>query len=331
MSHHKQGMVRIRIINECLSIGGFWPKEKLIAKIAEADIEISPRSLDNDIALMRNCEQLKYYAPIGNDRKKGYYYTDADYSIDKIPLNDNDIKALNIATATLAQYKYLPLMQEFNTIIDRVIRVVNRAKQSNHESILDFIQFEKTPVAIGLENVDELIEAIKEKHVLQFHYQKFTSATPTVKTIHPYFLKEYRNRWYLIALDVKAQKIKTYGLDRIKSIKNTSNTYLPDISLNKSDFFKHCVGVNLMEHKIDEVELLFSSRQGHYLKSQKIHSSQNIVNDDAKGLLLSFRLIINYEFIGIILSYGSDVSVIKPESLANKIKEIADRISNQYN
>ena len=333
MSHNKQVMVRIRIINECLLKGGFWSKQKLINKIAEADINISNRSLDNDIYLMKNCAQLNYNAPIEYSKiNKGYYYTHTNYSIDKIPLNEKDIKALTLAATTLGQYKYLPLMQEFTTIIDRVIRVVNRAKQSNHESLLDFIFFEKTPVATGLESVNIIIDAIQINSALIITHQKFSEPKPTKLIVHPYFLKEYRNRWYLIGLSDDKKKIRTYGLDRVLNIELSGKPYIKNSLINPKAFFDNCVGINDAEGKPEKVVLLFTPAEGHYLKTQAIHKSQTILDDCPKnGLLLKYNVIINYEFTGLILGYGSDVKVIIPKSLADKIVEIADRIKSKYN
>jgi hypothetical protein len=49
------------------------------------DNEVSLRTIENDICAMRYNEGLGYYAPIENDHsRKGYVYTDTDYSIDKI-------------------------------------------------------------------------------------------------------------------------------------------------------------------------------------------------------------------------------------------------------
>ena len=66
-------------------------------------------------------------------------------------------------------------------------------------------------------------------------------------------------------------------------------------------------------------------------QTQALHKSQKIIEDNPqKGLLLEYDLIINYEFIGILLSYGSDVKVIAPASLADKVVEISKRNIKQY-
>lgn len=332
MSRNKQAMVRMRIINECLTGGKFRSRQQILDKIREADIHVSSRCFDNDIYLMRNCEQLKYFAPIAYCKiQNAYHYTDPFYSIDKIPLNEKDIEALTIAATTLAQYKYLPLMQEFEVVIDKVIRAVDRVKETDHENLLDFIYFEKTPVASGLEYLDSLIEAIKNKRVINLIYKKFGQFNTTQRHVHPYFLKEYRNRWYLVALDDKSQRIKIFALDRIVRIDDSRIDFQEKLNLDKKDFFENGVGISMMDMPIEKVVLSFSEIQADYVKTQAIHVSQKILQDEiGKDLVVEYNLVINYEFTSIILGYGADVKVIQPQSLAHKIQEIGQQIINLY-
>jgi len=332
MSNNKQPIARIRVINQCLSNGGYWSRKDLIAHISKIDLIISGRTLDNDISLMKNCQQLKYNAPIEFSKIfKGYYYTDPNYSIDNLPLNQTDIKALELAATTLKQYQYIPIMKAFTTTIDKIIRVVNRAKRSNHESILDFIEFEKTPVAQGLEFIDMIIDAIQNNKALSITYQKFGHEPSEKQIIHPYFLKEYRNRWYTVVFNENKDEIRTYALDRIKALLNISSPYFQNKYIDTKEYLSNCVGINLMDNNIETVQLHFTSKEGNYIRTQPIHKSQIIIKDSAKeGLIIEYKIIINYELIGIILSYGSDVKVLKPKSLANKIAEISGKTTKQY-
>ncbi|TCC98728.1 helix-turn-helix transcriptional regulator [Pedobacter hiemivivus] len=333
MPQTRQPTARYKIINECLSRpGSYWTKQQLLDKISEIDIDIKGRSIDGDLHLMRHCPQLKYYAPIVYCKnRKGYHYTDPDYSIDKLPLNHADILALELAATTLKQYQYIPIMKEFTTIIDKIIRVVNRAKQADHESILDFIEFEKTPVALGIEHMDIIIEAIQKKLPLNLSYQKFGADISTTQLVHPYFLKEYRNRWYVIGLNESKNEIRTYGFDRIKSVEYSGTPHIPNTLIDTKEYLGNCVGIDLKDNVVELVQLLFTPNQSHYLKSQALHKSQTILEDSPeKGLLLEYRLVVNYELIGILLSYGADVKVLTPQSLGNTIVEILDRTKNRY-
>ncbi|MEE1943965.1 WYL domain-containing protein [Pedobacter sp. KR3-3] len=331
MSQNKQQISRIKVINSCLSNGGYWQKKKLIEKISEIDIDISERTLDYDISLMRHSQQLKYFAPIKFCKtNKGYYYSDLDYSIDKLPLTETDIKKLEIAATTLKQYQYIPLMNEFTTTIDKIIRVVNRAKQSNHESILDFIEFEKTPVSVGLQFMDTIINAIQNKKALKLTYQKFESKTADVHIIHPYFIKEYRNRWYVIALNDRKQEIRTYAFDRIKELEEAVDIYIKNTKIDIKQYLTHCIGINLEEEIVKKVILKFTYNEGKYIKTQSLHHSQKIISDNNSGLTIELNLIVNFELVGIILGYGKQVKVLEPQSLADKIVEIARDTIRQY-
>lgn len=334
MPKNKNQMARIGTLNECFSNKGtYWSIPQLIEKIFQrTDISVKERTIKLDIQEMRESSQLNYHAPIEYCRtNRGYHYTNPNYSIDKIPLSTQDIKALELAASTLKQYQYIPIMAEFTTTIDKIIRVVNRAKQSDHASILDFIEFEKTPVALGIEHIDSIIDAIINKYPLELVYQKFGHATSPGRTFHPYFLKEYRNRWYVVGLNQSKSKIQTFGLDRIKELTKSRSPYMLNTSIDSKEYLGRCIGINLVDGKPSRVVLRFSANEGHYLKTQSLHRSQEIIEDDPeKGLTLEFDLIINYEFTGILLSYGSDVEVLEPKSLAKKIVEISERTIKQY-
>jgi predicted DNA-binding transcriptional regulator YafY len=334
MPNNKNQMARIKTLNECFSLkGSYWSIPQLIDEILEkTDIVVKERTVELDIQNMRTSPQLKYNAPIAYCKSnKGYHYTDPNYSTDKIPLNKTDIKSLELAASTLKQYQYIPIMTEFTATIDKIIRVVNRAKQSNHASILDFIEFEKTPVALGIEHIDTIIDAVLDSHVLDLVYQKFGHPASISKPFHPYFLKEYRNRWYVIGLNGASAKIQTYGLDRIIRLTKSKAVFIKNTVIDSKEYLGRCVGINLQEGLTSRVVLRFSAKEGHYLKTQALHKSQEIIEDDpVKGLTLKYELIINYEFTGILLGYGSDVVVLEPKSLADKIVEISKRVISQY-
>src|SRR5690606_12018330 len=248
-----------RIINSCLTNKKYWSMEQLLEELANSDIKVSERTVKSDIHRMRYCGQLKYYAPIEYCKlNKGYYYTDLHYSIDNLPLSKTDIKALELAATTLNQYRYIPLMSEFTTAIDKIIRVVNRVKSGNHTTILDFIEFEKTPVALGLEFMDIVVDAIQNKLVLEVFYQKFEDETPNTLIVHPYMLKEYRNRWYIIGFSELRQDIRTYAFDRIKNLtSNPKLAFIPNTFMNTKKYLRNCIGVNIKDGKAENVKLQF--------------------------------------------------------------------------
>jgi predicted DNA-binding transcriptional regulator YafY len=323
-------MARIRVINDCLChrTKKYWSKEELAEMILEdADIEISTSSISGDIDKMRNSRQLRYFAPIKHSKlHDGYYYTDPNYSIDNLPLNATDLKALKLAASTLNQYKNIPLLNAFTNTIDKIIKF---SKRSDQGAVLNFIDFERTPFAAGTEYIDTIIEAIQERKCLKIIHQKFGSSTPDEYDLHPYLLKEYRNRWYVIGRNEQKTQLRTFGLDRIVSLGNSDCPYLDDKLVDKN-YLADCIGINIEDQKVETVQLKFVESEGHYLKTQAMHRSQVILKDDADGLILELKVIINFELVGIILSYGALVTVLEPKSLADLISGIAHKIIANY-
>jgi len=332
MPTSKDQPARIRVINECLSRPGtYWPKERLLEKMRNIDIDIQDRTLEGDIADMKRSGKLQYHAPIRWCQvNKGYHYTDPDYSIDKLPLTREDVRRLEWAATTLSQYQGIPFMNEFTTTIDKIIRVVNRVKRGNYETILDFIEFEKTPAAAGLQHMDTIIEAIQMQKPIQLNYQSFDRDYAKKVTVHPYFIKEYRNRWYIIGLNADEHIIKTYAFDRIIHIEPSGALFIKNTYIVNSEYLRNCIGIGLGSGQIERVRLNFTPVSGKYVVTQPLHHSQEILQNDNDAVVVSLDVIINYELVSTILSYGSLVRVLEPDTLVQTIKEAAENIFNKY-
>jgi len=326
---NKDLMARIRVINDCLChrTKKYWSKQELVdAILEETDIDISTSSISGDIEKMKNSRQLSYFAPIKHSKSPfGYHYTDPDYSIDKLPLNAEDLKALRLAASTLNQYRNIPLLNAFTNTIDKIVKF---SKRSDQGAVLNFIDFERTPFAKGMEYIDTIIEAIQEKKCLLITYQKF-GHSPEVYDFHPYLLKEYRNRWYIIGKNEQKGAIRTYGLDRVIALEKSDCRFLDEGLVDKS-YLTNCIGVGIGNGLVERVVLKFVESEGHYLRSQKMHHSQDILQDNEDGLVIVLNVIINFELVGIILNYGAHVTVLEPQSLADKVVEIAQNIIANY-
>ena len=204
MPLNKEALIRYRVINRCLVDHRYVSKAKLIRACEEA-LDIAPlgeRTIDQDLHDMREDTRLGFFAPIKHSREKGgYYYDDPDYSIDNIPLNEEELEALSFASTMLEQYKHIDLFNTFTGAVQKIVDAVNIHRILKSESSYSFIQFESVPEMKGSEYLQVIIEAIRDKTVLEILHQRFDSDKAYLHRIHPYLLKEYRNRWYLIGLN----------------------------------------------------------------------------------------------------------------------------------
>jgi predicted DNA-binding transcriptional regulator YafY len=193
------------------------------------------------------------------------------------------------------------------------------------------IHFEKCQPR-GTENLFPLLHAIKNNLETGFVYSKFRQDKPTRRTAQPYALKEFKNRWYVIAKDTKDSVIKSFALDRLSQLQVLNSYFLPPVDFDLDNQYRHSFGIISPKkgQRLEKVILSFHPVQGKYIKSMPMHESQVIIRDDEKELLISLTLYITLDFLMEILSFGEKVKVIKPLSLINTLKASYARSLNQY-
>jgi|TARA_B110000285_G_scaffold227913_1_gene289990 predicted DNA-binding transcriptional regulator YafY len=324
----KSALLRYRIIDKTIrnKYKPFPGKERLREACEEVlfnsqNERVSASTIDKDLNAMRFDEGLGYLAPIGFSREyKGYFYKDKNYSFDTVPLNEDDLDAIRFAATTLHQFKGIKIFENFDFAIGKIFDRINMTEIEQFDDVNEFVQFETVEHIKGSEFLPDIVRSIKERLTLSLSYQSFKGSEIKNYSLHPYFLKEYRNRWYLLAFDANAKKIKTYGLDRVASITIEGTNFLRDKNFNAENFFRNSIGITAIDAKPKLVVLKFSSQQGHYVKTQPLHQSQLIVDETDTSITISINVVESVELTMTILGFGNSVKVILPKSLKEKIK-----------
>jgi predicted DNA-binding transcriptional regulator YafY len=198
------------------------------------------------------------------------------------------------------------------------------------QDLTPFVHFEKRKPQ-GTENLYGLLHAIKNKFQITFSYQKFWEDEISLRTVEFYALKEFKNRWYLLANDLKDQTIKSFALDRFSVLNITGKKFQFPADFNVIEYFKYCFGIIRPENsQPQEVILSFDALQGKYIKSLPLHESQVIIQDNEDELLIRLTIYVTHDFIMEILSYGESVKVIKPDNLISDLKTSYQDALNLY-
>ena len=188
------------------------------------------------------------------------------------------------------------------------------------DRLSNYIHFEKRRPQ-GTENLYGLLHAIKNKVQISFSYKKFWEDEISQRTAEPYALKEFKNRWYVLANDLKDNKVKSFALDRLTELEITRKKFQLPIDFDVNEHYKYCFGIiSPNEHQPQEVILSFDPFQGKYIKTLPLHESQVILKDHEEELLIKLTLFLTHDFLMEILSYGDNVKVIQPESLIEDLK-----------
>lgn len=198
-------------------------------------------------------------------------------------------------------------------------------------SFTDFVHFEQRR-PIGTENLGAIIDAIQKRVRILFSYKSFVTDTDTIRTVEPFGLKEFRNRWYVLAEDIQDKRIKNFALDRLSNLTITNIKFSSNKQVELDDYFKQSFGVYILsDSQPEEIILSFSHHQAHYIKTLPLHHSQQIISSDENFVIVKLYMYITQDFVMELLSYANQVKVIAPPSLAeNLIQKYKDAIA-QYN
>ncbi|MGB0805465.1 MAG: helix-turn-helix transcriptional regulator [Salibacteraceae bacterium] len=324
MPANKFATIRYHVIDKMLrnKYRPYPSVEDIMNKCSDVLLKpISKSSIEKDIRAMKNDEALGYFAPIEFSRThRGYYYSNLEYSIDKVPLNEDEIEAVQFATNILTQFKNVAIFKDYENAIEKVLDKVNLTS-ADGPSETQFIQFENIPTVSGNEHLAPILNSIRKKTLIKFNYQSFKSDTISDRTVEPYLLKEHKNRWYLIGMESGADIYKVFGLERMLEVKITNTEFRRLPNFVAEEFFKNSIGITANPNiKPEKIILECNKVLIQYLDSQPIHSSQNIeITKD--GGIVELELIITFELLQLLSGWGSEVKVIEPENLITELKK----------
>lgn len=334
MPVNRNALVRYRTIDNCLrNRFRTWTLEDLIDSCSEAlyeyegiDKGVSRRTVQMDIQMMRS-DKLGYNAPIVVLEKKYYSYEEAEYSITNIPLTDQDLKKLTEVTEILRQFKGFTHFQDLSGMVNRLEDKIHTA-QTHQEPIIDF---EKNENLKGLEHIDTLYQSIQKKSCIKMMYQSFKARHAQELTFHPFLLKEFRNRWFVLGQQNKGKHTMLCALDRIQSVEMTQ-----DVTYHKPDFdvhqyFKDVVGVTVNQgSEIEEVLLSIDRGNAPYVLTKPIHPSQKVIKRDKDGIEISLDVQLNFELEREILGFGPSMKVLSPDHFKRRIQKLIHECLEAY-
>ena len=323
MSINKNALIRYQVLDRCFRNSGrmyYW--EDLLEECNKALIDFDPncegiqrRQLFDDIRFMES--DSGWSIPLNRIRqgRKVYYrYADLSFSINNQPLNDSEVIQIKSALQIFSRFTGTPQFEWVNEMIPML-----ESKFGLIERKSEVISFESNIDLKGFHFLTPLFNAIINERVLRIIYKDFKSSEPYEITFHPYYLKQYNNRWFVFGLNSHNHVTNwNLALDRIESLSETAQKYIPSVT-DWDEYFFDLVGVTRPEiGNLEEIVLKFSPAIAPYVITKPIHPSQKQKNEPT-GLEVRINVIPNFELETLILSFGEHVKVIAPKDFKERI------------
>ena len=312
MPLNKNALIRYKTIDACLqNRARTWTLKDLVNTCSEAlyeyegvETEVGVRTIQLDIQLMRS-DKLGYEAPIVVINRKFYTYTDPQYSITKKPLSNQDLENLQEITTLMRHFKGFGEFSGLQTLVNKLEDNI-RIQKTNSKPI---IYLENNTELKGLSFLDQLYKIIIQRAVIMMSYKNFSSKRPNSFAFHPWYLKEYRNRWYVFGVrENKKEKIVNLALDRVENfIIDPKLVYFIDPIFDLEEYLKSIVGVTVANRPYENVVFVAKPETAPYIITKPIHHSQQhevLPNQEVEFCL---RIKINTELEKELLAFGETV------------------------
>ena len=325
----KQVLLRYKVLNRCFrnQFREFTIDDLVDAcneALRKADKQdVSKRTIQNDINVLEADHGILLDEKLKRGRQRLYRYRDTSYSLPIIRMNDEERNKIQDAIRVLEDFEGDPLYDWARTLLMQV------GGGMFNEDSSSVVSFQSNPDLKGLNLFGKLLQAILTKRTLKIIYTPFGKDSYSER-VYPYHLKQFNDRWYLIAQAVGYETLGHYALDRIESFEEISIPY-KESEVNFNEYFDDVIGVTVPEQSEPvDVVLRVSNKRFNYIKTKPLHLSQRIISEEDDYTTISINVKINLELISLILSFGPDVEVIAPASLRAMIAKNISAMSGMY-
>lgn len=277
---------------------------------------ISIRSIRGDIQFMKEEYEIELDPNLRDGKKMIYRYKNPENTIYKLGVNKKEIGKLR---ETFIVFQRIQGLDNMGWIADTLPKLQNLLGEQQ-----PVVGFNKSDIIYEVKDLFlTLYHSIVEKKVLKVFYQDFKAKEPYPITFHPYYIKEYNRRWFIFGLNPEKNS-ETWNLafDRIKGLE-----FLPKVEFQPTnidwnkDYFSDLVGVTRpINTKVQKIKIQVDDFTYQYIHSKPLHESQKRIKSENGFTVFQLEVYINKELKRELLSYGSSLKVLEPESLANELK-----------
>ena len=334
MPANKSATIRYRIIDQCLTnrLHKYPNKEYIRKKCSEMigdDVAVS--TIEKDLQAMKHNRGLGYHAPIKyNKQDNFYYYASPEYSINQLPLNEEEWNSLRIAAGFLFQYREIPVFHHFKQAIEHINTRFALSLDMLDPFLDQYIQFEKRPANAGQKWLPQLYDCILKKQTLRFMYDNIYNSEQKQYLVDPYLLKENKGQWYLIGWNEERDAYRTYALDRMIQLEKSDNGFERKPDFNADQYFTNSVGIMVGTAEPEKVVLEIYAPFSLMVEAHPLHASQQIIEKTENQIRIELYIINSVEFQLQVLGYGEYARVIYPDTLKGVLKERIGEMGMYY-
>lgn len=294
-----------------------------VPKLAE-HLEVGRRTIERDIEFMRDLlgAPIKY-----SHRERGYYYAKGNFTLPDIKLTKNELAALYLSKRVLSKYTGTAYESYIISAFYKICHCLPEDLSPDLNALEEDITFAINPLRGEGEdfsaNYCQVLDAIQDQTVLSINYYSASRNQDSRRDIAPYHLHYFQGAWYVIAYCCWRKEVRTFALDRIRTIASSNEKFTPAENFSLDNYLGDSLGIERGQ-QTQKIRISFDPHQARWVRERKWHPSQEIENQADGSLIITFRVSSWREVKQWVLSYGHHAQVLEPKSLREEVaREIA--------
>ena len=298
-----------------------------IYEFAGIEDGVKRRQVFDDITFMESEQGWAIPLERFKDGKRVYYrYSDKSFSINSLGINQAEAEQLKETLTILTRFKGMP---QFEWIEEMQIRLEDTFKLK--DNIQSTVGFEQNPFLKGLDHFTGIFNAIQHEVALIITYQGYKQDKPSQVILHPWYLKQYNNRWFLFGLNEDYKSITNFALDRIIEFEESKTMFHKNEEVNFDEYFDDVIGVTVKKDApVEKVLIKLSKEIWPYIESKPLHGSQKIKSRTETEVLIELAVQINHEQMELLFSYMDSKNIIETQSLRERFKRLSETVYKKY-
>lgn len=283
--------------------------------------------------LFRDLQQLKLAGiPLLYNGSERRYTIAQSFFLPPVNFTVPEVLGLMMLVQKLGGQLALPNFESVATAMMKIESMLPLEIRDYCGSALDRIDVRPGPMSHVREPSDAfhlLWQAAQHGEVVEIGYDANQDEGEAVFRIHPYHLMFISRGWYVIAHSRRHGEVRTFKIDRVRSVRLTGESFRKDPSFDPVAYLGNAWQMIPGDRRY-QVRIRFSPKVARNVEEVRWHATQRTRRAGNGSLLFEAEVDGVGEIAWWVLGYGSEAVVESPEELRAVIRKHARAMADAY-
>lgn len=302
--------------------------DELKKNLDAVGIDVSKKTIERDIDFLSTGN----FFVTEEKRSKKTYYMANKFGIENITFSPSELISLHFIKELLKSYSTLDIGNTAINLIDRIIVTLPQLDKAYLQNLTEYLKVNETFINseknISQETIDKVRKGIELNKRLYIKYHSFNSDEVTERKFDPYIIEIYDGCYHLIGHCHLRNEVRDFRVSRIIELQLLEESFERPRNFYQN-YKKGRFGKLSGEEQV-KLLLKFTGKAARYVREYESRKADFLVEERDGNLIFEKNTTMTPEIIKWVLSFGSNVLVLEPESLREQVIQEAKKMMERY-